>query len=71
MSDDLIQSGVCVIPKIASTNLCKAIHDIINYSISTCPFESRKCGKEEEKLRKFEYHENEKSFLDENTFHSF
>ena len=41
------------------------IHDIINYSNSICPFESGKCGKEEEKLQKFEYLENEKSFLDE------
>ena len=32
-----------------------------------------KCGKEGEKLQKFEYLENEKSFLDEikNVFHSF
>ena len=27
-------------------------------------FESGKCGKEEEKLQKFEYLENEKSFFD-------
>ena len=49
------------------------MHDIINYSTSICPFESGKCGKEEEKLQKFEYLENEKSFLDEtkNIFHSF
>ena len=45
----------------------------ITYSTSTCPFESGKCGKEGEKLQKFEYLENEKSFLDEikNIFHSF
>ena len=50
-------------------NLCKPIHDIINYSTSICPFESRKCGKEVES----EYLEYEKSFLDEikNIFHSF
>ena len=42
-----------------------------NYSNS--PFVSRKFGKEVKKLQKFEYLENEKSFLDEikNTFHSF
>ena len=34
-----------VIPKIASANLRKSIHDIINYSTSSCPFESGKCGK--------------------------
>ena len=37
------------------------------------PFESGKCGKEKEKLQKFEYLENAKSFLDEikNIFLSF
>ena len=45
---------------------------IINYSTHICSFESGKCGKEEEKLQKFEYLENKKSFLDEikNIFHS-
>ena len=49
------------------------MHDIINHSTSICPFESGKCGKEEEKIQKFEYLENEKSFLDEkkNIFPSF
>ena len=37
----------------------------LNYSTSTCPFGSGKCGKERGKLQKFEYFENEKSFLDE------
>ena len=60
-------------PKITPANLCKPIHDIINYSTSMCSFESGKCGKEEEEVQKFVYLENEKSFLDEikNTFHSF
>ena len=40
------------------------IYDIINYSIFICPFESGKSGKEGEKLQRFEYLENEKSFLD-------
>ena len=54
-------------------NLCKPVHDIINYSTSICPLESAKCGKEGEKLQKFKYLENEKSFLDEikNIFYSF
>ena len=54
-------------------NLCKPIHDIINYSTSICPFESEKCGKKGKKLQRFEYLENETSFLDEpkNIFHSF
>ena len=38
-----------------------------------CYFGSKNCGKEGEKLQKFEYLENKKSFLDEieNIFHSF
>ena len=36
-----------------------------NYSILFYHFESRKCWKERKKLQKFEYLENEKSFLDE------
>ena len=58
--------------KITFENLCKPIHDI-NYSTSICPFQSGKCGKEEKKLQKFEYLENERWFLDEleNIFHSF
>ena len=46
---------------------------IINYSTSICPFEFGKCGKEVEKIQKFEYLKNEKSFLDEikNIFHNF
>ena len=39
------------------------MHDIINYSTSICPFESGKSGKKEEKRQKFEYLENENSFL--------
>ena len=58
-------NSFCVIAKIASANLCKSIHDIINYSTSICPFESGKCGKEGKKLQKIEYLENEKIFLDE------
>ena len=61
------------IPKITYANLCKPIHDIINYSTSTCPFESGKFGNEGKKLQIFEYLGNEKSFFDEikNIFHSF
>ena len=42
-------------------------------STSICPFEAGKCGKEGKKIQKFEYLENEKSFLDEikNIFPSF
>ena len=65
MFDGVIQSSFWVIPNIAPANLRKLIHHIKNYSTSTCRFESGKCGKKEEKLQKFEYLENEKSFLDE------
>ena len=61
--DDVIKSSFWVIPNITPANLCKPIDDIINYSYSICPFESGKRGKEEEKLQKFEYLENGKSFL--------
>ena len=66
--DGVIQSGFSVIPNITPANLCKPIHDIINYSISICPFDTGKCGKEEQKLQKFENPENEKSILDEKNF---
>ena len=46
-------------PKITHSNLCKSIHDIINYSTSVCPFESGKNGKEEGKIQNFEYLKNE------------
>ena len=47
--DDVMLSSSWVIPKITSENLYKSIHDIINYSTTTCPFESGKCGKERKK----------------------
>ena len=49
------------------------MHDITNYFTSFCPFESGKSGKEEEKIQKFKYLENKKTFLDEikNIFHGF
>ena len=57
-----------LIPKITSANLCKPVHDIINYSTWICPLQSGKCRKEGEKWQKFEYPEKEKSFLDEKIF---
>ena len=61
-----------VIPKIESANLCKPFQDIINYSSFVCPFESGNCKKEGEKLQKFEYLKDEKSFSDQmkSIFHS-
>ena len=45
---------------------------MVNYSTSICHFDTRKCGKEEEKLQKFQYLENKNSILDEKViFHSF
>ena len=59
--------------KKTSADLCKPVHDIINYSTSICRFISGKCGEQGKQLQKLEYLENEKSFLDEmkNTSHSF
>ena len=62
--DYKLSDQVWWVPKITTANLCKPIHDI-NYSTSICSFESGKCGKEGKKLQKFEYFENEKSFLDQ------
>ena len=58
-------------PLLILVNLCKPVHDITNHSTSICPFLSGKCGTGN-KLQKFEYFENEKSFFNEikNTFHS-
>ena len=35
------------------------------YSTSICSFECGNCGKEEKKIQKFEYLENEKGFLEQ------
>ena len=43
MFDDITLSSFRVVPKITSANLCKPIHDIINYSTSIWPFEVGKC----------------------------
>ena len=41
-----------VIAKIVSADLCKSIHDIVNYSTSICPSESGKCEEEGKKIQK-------------------
>ena len=71
--EDVIWSSFLVVPNSTSANLCKPIHDIINYSTSICSFQSGKCGKGGKKLQKFEYLENKKSFFNEikNIFYSF
>ena len=71
--DDVMQSSFWVIQKVTTANLCKSTDSIINHSTSICYFESRNPGKEGQKLQKFDYLENKKSFLDEikDIFHSF
>ena len=70
--DDLIQSDFLVVPKITFANLCKA-HSQHNYFSFVWPFEFGKCENEGKKLRKIEYLDNKKSFLDEikSIFHNF
>ena len=62
--DGVIQSSFWVIPNIAPANLCKPIHDILNYSTYICPFEFWKCGKEEKisRKRKELFRRNKKHF---------
>ena len=50
--NDVIYTAVFqLFQKITSANLEKPIHDSIDYSTFICPFESRKGGKEGEKLQ--------------------
>ena len=59
---DLIQSGFWVIPKITYANLCNPSHNDLIILVSSDPLSLVMWkGKEQ----KFEYLENEKSFLDE------
>ena len=51
MNNISVSSGL--IPKITSSNLCKPIHDIINYSTGICPLQSGKCRKEGRELQTF------------------
>ena len=48
--------------KITSANLCRPIHDIINYSTSICPFESEKCGKEGKKYKNLNISRTKRAF---------
>ena len=48
---DVIWTGLRVVAKFVSANLCKQIYDIINYSTFIYPFESGTCGKEGKKLQ--------------------
>ena len=60
--DDVIWNGFLVIPKITSANLYKKIDDIINYSTSFHPFESRKCGKDEKNYKNLKSRERKELF---------
>ena len=45
-------------------DLCKPIHDIINYSTFICSFESGKCEKKGKNTIKIEYLKNIRNFLE-------
>ena len=45
-------ANVRVILKVTSANLCKTIHDIINYSTSICPFEFDSVKRKEKNYKK-------------------
>ena len=51
-----------VFPNVTSANLCKPIHNVINYFTFIWTW---KAWEGREKIQKFEYLKNEKSFLDE------
>ena len=72
--DDVIYSCLWVIRKITFANLCKPIHNIINYTTSICPFESGTFEHEGKNCKnKNKKSKNKKSFIDQikNIFHSF
>ena len=66
--DDLMESGVWVIPKIIFTNLgnlqFRPIHRVIIIPVSSDSFNLKIVERKEKKLQKYEYVKNEKSFLD-------
>ena len=59
-----------MIPNIISANLCKPIHDIINYPTPICPFQSGKCGKKGKKYKNVTRERKEVFRLNKNIFHS-
>ena len=68
ISDQVWWFNVKQLLSYSKNHICKftqVIDNIINYFTSICPFESGNCGEEEKKLQRFEYLENEQSFLDE------
>ena len=53
MTMNNISGSSGLIPKITSANLCKPIHDIVDYSTCICPLQSGKGRKKGGKLQKF------------------
>ena len=47
-------AGFLVIPNIKSTNLCKSINDIINYSTSICPLNPESVDRKRKNYKNFE-----------------
>ena len=62
-SDDVTYNSFLIIPKTTCANLCKPIHDIINYPTSICPFESGKSGKEGKNYKKLNISRIKRAFL--------
>ena len=52
-----------VLFQITSANLCKPIHDIINYSTFICPFEPGKLGKQGKKYKDLNISRTNKALL--------
>ena len=72
--DDVIWSSFWVISKITSANLCKSVHDIINFSLSFAPLNLESVEKKGKSYKiSLKFFKNEKSFLDKikSIFHSF
>ena len=60
---DVTYNSFLIIPKTTCANLCKPIHDIINYPTSICPFESGKFGKEGKNYKKLNISRIKRAFL--------
>ena len=58
----VIYSGFWVTPKIIPVNVCKSVHDIINYSTSICYFESGKVERRGKNTKKWISQDRKKLF---------
>ena len=59
--DDTIRD-FWVLQKVTPANLCKPVHDIINYSTCICSFESGKCGKKGKKCKTLNISRTKRAF---------